>query len=121
MVMSTRCRSTSGTTCTPPEGFVCALNGSTKAAARQPRNSLGIHFACNHYLLGRVVEGRLLAGLNSGDVHAQRNRVAVTGFNAGVRGLPRPDALHPIEHVCGCLRIPASIGGGLNRLRALAQ
>ena len=62
-------------------------------------NNLRIDLASNHDLLGLVVEGDLLPGLNGGDVHAERDGVAVAGFDAGVRRLAGADALHPVAHV----------------------
>src|SRR5690348_14976002 len=79
MVMSTRRCASSGTTCTPdfPAARSSCAGMSMAAARAATRGSLRIHLAPSHHLLRFVVEGDLLAGLNRGHIHAQRDGVAV--------------------------------------------
>src|ERR1017187_3018639 len=74
---------------------------------------MGIGLACNYYLLGFVVEGDFLPGLDGSDVHAQRNGVRVAGADAGVWRLARAHTLHPIAHVGVGLWIAATAAGGV--------
>src|SRR5665213_1588295 len=112
MVMSTRRLASSATTLTPlPVSLAKALPTRIISPTRAPsRSSLRIDFAPYHDLLRLVVEGDFLAGLDGGDVHAERDGVAVAGFNAGVGRFAGADALHPVAHVGGGLRI--AVGDG---------
>src|SRR5450631_3747659 len=108
MVMSTRCSASLTVTLTPevlPPTPVPAraanINGVGRSfAPEQPSRTLAakpmaislnmlIGLSSNDHLLGFFVEGDLLAALNRGHVHAQCNRMAVAGADAGVRRLAR--------------------------------
>src|SRR5665213_3590379 len=112
MVMSTRRLASSATTLTPlPVSLAKALPTRTMSPTRKPsRSSLRIDLASYHHLLRLVVEGDFLAGLDCCDVHAERDGVAVARFNAGVWRFAGADALHPVAHVGGGLRIAVSDG-----------
>src|SRR5665213_658087 len=120
MVISTRRLASSATTLTPlPVSLAKALPTRTMMPTRRPSQSnLRIDFAPYHDLLRLVVEGDFLAGLDRGDVHAERDGVAVARFKAGVRRLAGADALHPVAHVGGGLRI--AVGDGARGDRGVA-
>src|ERR1039458_4712281 len=109
MVMSTRRWASSGVTCTSLEDEAAkaqAANPNVAASAARLR----IDLASRDDLLGLVVEGNFLAGLDGRDVHAQSDGVAVSGFNRGIGCFSRADALHPVTHVGRCLRIGSGVG-----------
>src|ERR1035437_1661965 len=129
MVMSTRCSASLTVTPTPGAVFAATeaasavyiygvgnftiLQPSATPATRVMAKSLDmrIWLTSNHYLLGLIVEGDFLAGLDCGYIHAQRDRVAVACADAGVRRLARADAFHPVAHVGGGLGVAVSTGG----------
>src|SRR6201993_308511 len=53
----------------------------------------------NHHLLLRVVEGDPLAGLNRCDRHAERDRMAVAGFDVRIGSFAAAHAFHPVAYV----------------------
>src|SRR5665213_3607794 len=112
MVMSTRRLASSATTLTPlPVSLAKALPTRIIKPTRAPSSSnLRIDFASRHHLLRLVVEGDFLAGLDGGDVHAERDGVAVARLDAGVWRFARADTLHPVAHVGGSLRIAVRVG-----------
>src|SRR5665213_2651496 len=120
MVTSTRRLASLATTLTPlPVSLAKALPTRITSPTRAPSSSsLRIDFAPYHDLLRLVVEGDFLARLYRGNVHAERDGVAVARFNAGVGRLARADALHPVAHVGGCLRI--AVGDGARGDRGVA-
>src|SRR6185312_14223831 len=130
MVTSTRRCAWSAVTLTPaPASFAragAALPSPTIAITpninhlyRDLPSCLYMNLASREHLLRLVVEGYLLAGLDGGDVHAQRDGVAVAGFDVGVGRLARADALHPVAHVGRGLVVDVSAGAGLHRCRLL--
>src|SRR5258706_6593930 len=80
----------------------CHASGSSIKLAPRPRTKplvhgrdgdcLSVDLAADHDLLGLVVEGHLLAGLDRSHVHAQRDGVAVSSLDRRVGRLAGPDA-----------------------------
>src|SRR5580765_954103 len=99
MVTSTRFLASSVFTSTFDAAAICKPLITSTEPIRELRNSLRIHLASGEYLLRLRVERDLLAGLDRCDIHAQRDGVAVSGIDAGVRLFARTDALHPVAHV----------------------
>src|SRR5579863_6290450 len=112
MVMSTRRLASSGTTWTPFAGGAAkATEMLARVVARAvSATNLGKDFASRHDLLRLVVEGNFQAGLDGGDVHAEGDGVAVTGFNGGVGSFAGANTFHPVAHVGGGLRVAVGIG-----------
>src|SRR5579875_3853285 len=113
MVMSTRRCAVSGVTLTPfcavaAYGSAARTASAARVGAIFDRGELGKDLASCHDLLRLVVEGDLEAGLDGGDVHAERDGVAVAVFDRGVRGLAAAHALHPVAHVGGGFGVDVS-------------
>src|SRR5271156_6220424 len=88
MVTSTRRCTSSTVTWTPfSERFANALPPTPDRTKRHRASLTDIRLSPGEHLFCFVVEGDLLPGLDRGDIHAQRDRVAITGINAGVRRL----------------------------------
>src|SRR6185312_5278511 len=98
MVMSTRRCASSGATSTPdfPAAHSSCTGMSMAAARAATRASLRMDLPPDHHALRLVVEGNLLAGLNRGHIHAQRDGVAVPCLDGRIRRLVRTHALHPV-------------------------
>src|SRR5438552_6566854 len=78
--------------------------------------------ACDDHFLFRVIERHTLAGMNRGDRHAERDRMAVAGrLDRRVRRFPAAHALHPIPHVRRRHRVGARVGRGFGFLRAIDE
>src|SRR5258707_12424028 len=87
------------------------------AATTNPQTAmLRIYLAPHHPLLGLVVEGHLLACLDGGNVHAQRDGMTVSGFDRRIGSLAGTDALHPVAHVGRSLRVAMGIRIGRDSL-----
>jgi len=82
----------------------------TKAAALRP----DIH-SSNHDLLFGIIEGHALSRLDRRNGHAQRHRVAVAGFNVGIRLLAAADALIQLRTFAEVESVRAGVGCGVYR------
>src|SRR5260370_35520156 len=121
--MSTRWCASSATTWTPlSAAFAKSLLPKPRPPTRRPSTSnLCIDLSPRDHLLRFVIEGHLLAGLDGSNVHAKRDGVAVTSFNAGIGCLSGANRLHPIAHIGRGLRIALRVGGRRNRFSLLAK
>src|SRR5580692_9663565 len=85
------------------DGALPYKNGVPRATDGVPKcwwaGPLRIHLTSGHHLLRLLVEGHLLPGLDCRHIHAQRNAVAIAGFNRSIRRLAAAHALHPVAHV----------------------
>src|SRR6185437_16243712 len=117
MVMSTRRCASLGVTFIPfAASAAYAYERSSMIAARaETAPILRIDLSSSEHLLRFIVESYLLACLNSGDVHAECDGMAVSGFDGCIGSFSRANAFHPVAHIGGGLRICAGIrrGGGL--------
>src|SRR5262245_30973482 len=80
-----------------------------------PYSQLPTLTLARHDRLFLIVESDLLAGLQGGDRHAQRDGMVVGGVDVSVRFLVAvANALHPVAHMRHRLIIRSGVGRGLN-------
>src|SRR5258708_32015043 len=85
-----------------------AFNGSFRVRAYDP------------FLLG-IVETDSLAGLDRRDGHRERDGMAVTGFDAGIRRFSATHALHPVAHVRGGGFVHSAAGALVDRTSCVGE
>src|ERR1039458_3418325 len=95
--------------------------GSIGVATSPNTAMLRINLASHHYLLGLVVEGDLLAGLDGGDVHTQRDGMTISSLDGRIGSFAGTDALHPVAHVGRGLWVAVGVSIGRDGLCLLDE